>query len=136
MDTTTDASDVETRPAGQAGASRPLRWPYVASFALLVAMAVATAFVAPTLPAMMPVHWDITLTPDRWEPAAPWGAFVPAIFGMAFVALMALAERLDPRVRREPALRWLPAGSAIAVAVLCTVFTVLVWVQAGAADVG
>lgn len=116
--------------------SRALRWPYVASIMLLGATAIATAFIAPTLPEMMPVHWDIAFRPDRWEPAAPWGAFVPVLLGVTLVGLCMLAERLDPRVSREPALRWLPAGSALGIAVLCTVFTVAIWIQAGIPSLG
>ncbi|WP_040337632.1 DUF1648 domain-containing protein [Candidatus Blastococcus massiliensis] len=79
----------------------PVRW-YVASAALLATTTVVGALRYDDLPGRVPVHWDLSGTPDGFADTSPWTALGPVWIGWATLALMVVlafvAARMPLRV--------------------------------------
>lgn len=74
----------------------PIVWPALAAIVLAVATAVDVALY-PSLPASIPVHFDIAGHADRWAAKSVWSVFGLLFIGAAVVVLLAALSVIGAR---------------------------------------
>lgn len=75
---------------------------FVVTVAILVLVTVAGLLRWPTLPDQMPVHFDASGTPDRWEAKSVWSVFGLHIVMAATIALLVALSLASPTRRQHP----------------------------------
>jgi uncharacterized membrane protein len=84
----------------QAAADGPKdeKLPGVSRFQLaaLALMVVASAIVYPSLPARIPMHWNVYGQIDDWAPKSLWSVFFPAVIIVGLMVLAWAMPRIDP----------------------------------------
>ncbi|RDI99989.1 DUF1648 domain-containing protein [Dyella solisilvae] len=66
------------------------------SLAFVVVALAAVAWLYPSLPQQVPIHWNMQGVPDGYRPR-PWGAAMPVLVMAGFALLLWLLPRISPR---------------------------------------
>lgn len=68
----------------------------IVQYIVVLGMFALAAWLYPTLPNIMPVHWGITGEPNGWAPKL-WGAWLLPIIGLLLTLLFPLFAKIDPK---------------------------------------
>ena len=114
-------------------------WWYFASFAIIAIVVSVGAFIYPSLPEHLPMHWNAAGEITSWAPKNIWSVFGPLIIGLGVVILL-LAAAITTRglptsgsssETRPPnnthMLQTILGLCAVVVAVILSAITVQVW---------